>query len=135
MERGIVQAVPNASELTVVTDGWPSALIASRSLRLHVRAAYFPHRLHGGFNPSNCRLLEWKEPSDFDFRDLHGTTLIISGALPFVRRYSDRLTTVQSVVLQVFTHMEGVSAKAAKRALAEISMFMKKTGFASGRLA
>ena len=90
-----------------------------------MRAAYFPHRLHGGFNPRNFRLLEWREPSDFDYRDLHGTTLILSGALPFVGSYCDRLTTVQSVVLQVFTPMEGVSAKAAKRALAAVSFFMR----------
>ena len=128
MERGIVQAVPNALAVTTVTDGWTSALIASQALRLHVWAAYFPHRLHGGFNPSNSRLLEWKESSKFGYRDLHGTTLLIPGALSFVRSYGDRLKTVQSVVLQVFTSMEGVSAKAAKRARLQISTCMKEQG-------
>ena len=126
MERGIVQTVPNAPAVTIVTDGWPSALIAAQALRLSVRAAYFPHRLHGGFNPSNFRLLEWRKPRDFDYRDLHGTALIISGTLPFVRRYADRLTTVKSTVVHVFTPMEGVSTKAAKRALSQISKFMKE---------
>ena len=126
---------PNAPVVTTVTDGWPSSLIASQALILHVRAAYFPHRLHGGVNPSNFRLLEWKEPSDFDYRGLHETTLIISGALSVVRSYCDRLKTVQSVVLQVFTPMEGVTAKAAKRARSEISTFLKEQDLQVERVA
>ena len=93
-----------------------------------MRAAYFPHRLHGGFNTSNFRPLEWKEPRDFDYRDLHGTALIMSGALSFVERHIDRLTTVQAVVLHVALPMEGVSAKAAKRARSEIASFMNHQG-------
>jgi hypothetical protein len=120
--------MPHAPAVTIVTDGWPAALIASRALKLHVRAAYFPGRIHEAFNPSNFRLLEWKYPSAFDYRDLHGTTLVLSGNLSFVKIFSDRLKSVQSVVLQVFTPMEGVSVKAARRTLAEVSEFMKGQG-------
>ena len=125
MERGIVRTVPDAPVVTIVTDGWPSALIAAQALRMHVRAVYFPRRLHAGFDLRNYRVLEWKDPDDFEYRDLHGTTLILSGALSFVRRNCDRLTTVQSLILQVFTPMEGVSAKEAKRSRAAITAFMR----------
>jgi hypothetical protein len=76
VEKGVVCSMPHAPAVTIVTDGWPAALIASRALKLHVRAAYFPGRIHEAFNPSNFRLLEWKYPSAFDYRDLHGTTPI-----------------------------------------------------------
>ena len=97
-------------------------------LEIACEGSYFPYRIHEAFNPSNFRLLEWKYPSAFDYRDLHGTTLILSGTLSFVKIFSDRLRSVQSVVLQVFTPMEGVSVKTARRTLAAVSKFMKDQG-------
>ena len=45
-----------------------------------------------------------------------------------LKRYIDRLKTVQSVVLHVSSRMEGVSAKAAKRARSEVTSFLKLQG-------
>ena len=87
------------SRVIIVTDGWPSALLAARAVGLHITAGYIPVKLHSVFNPSNYRVTAWHAPSEFTAEGIGSVPLVLSGDTNFIAPLTDRLSGVQYLLL------------------------------------
>ena len=87
------------SKVIIVTDGWPSALVATHAVGLHIKVGYIPVKLHSVFKPSNYRVTAWHAPSEFTAEGIGSVPLVLSGDTDFIAPLSDRLAGVQNLLL------------------------------------
>ena len=89
------------SRVIIVTDGWPSALVAAHAVGLDIQAGYIPVKLHSVFKPSNYRVTAWHAPSEFTAEGIGSVPLVLSGDTSFIAPLADRLAGVENLLLHV----------------------------------
>lgn len=92
----------------ILSQGWPSMLIAALSLRLPVQGAFFPWKFHSLFKPTKLRLLAWHTFQAFDPSRLGNSILLLSGDISVVLQTLEALESSR-VIMHVDITRRGLS--------------------------
>jgi len=80
----LIFPIEPVTSFVILSQGWPSAMIALSSLDLPVLGAYFPAHYHRFFNSTNMKMGHGNVPQDFDNAQYADMTYVISGSAFFI---------------------------------------------------
>lgn len=107
----VIASLVFSCPVVIVSQGWPSSLIAALSLGVPVEGAYFPYHLHKFFKPTKSRHIIWQSTASFNMSRHGDVIFIVSGSVDFLDDLWPKLRGTQSVIAQVITPMRDVSFK------------------------
>ena len=111
----------------MVSQGWPSVLLALNSLSLPLEGAFFPTQFHHLFK--HRQNINWHPPEAFAHAHIQGAVIfLLSGTLDFVSRMWNFLPDPYRVIVNIVFDRRGLGHNAMRKATLAAKSFIHSLG-------
>jgi hypothetical protein len=114
----VLPAVFPPFDFVVVAQDWPGSLVSILALKLPLRAAYFPLKLHSYFNPPKKGVTQWHSPLDFQAHEQRALSVyLLSGDSAFLWHLLLLVADPQQVIVTLDIPWRGTSRPMFQKAM------------------